>query len=161
MFTFPKQKSVGDEGEKKIFDFFRNHFSHILTINKLSYDPYNPHNGDLVIYKNGKRYVLEVKTDRYRSPNFFLEINSNLEQNTLGCIEASKSDFFFYYFSNAKQLYIFKTNDLKKWLNRNKNIFKPINVPNKNYTTVGIKVPIITLINEIKFYNMENFSKII
>ncbi len=157
MFKFGKQKSIGNKGENKIYHFL---YNHDLNVEKINFNPANPNNGDLLIRKNGKNYVIEVKTDLHvDSRNFFLETNSNYEKNTLGCIEASKSDFLFYYFINEKKLYIFKTSNLKKWLKRNKTIFFNRSVKNKEYTTKGIIIDKQILINEIGSYSLKDFLK--
>lgn len=157
MFKFGRQKSIGDKGENKIYHFLHDHD---LDVEKISYDQNNHHNGDLLIKKNAKKYIIEVKTDLYvNSRNFFLETNSNYESGTLGCIEASKSDFIFYYFINEEKLYIFKTSNLKKWLTRNKAVFINKNVKNKGYTTRGIPVDKQIIIDEVGICNFEDFLK--
>jgi hypothetical protein len=157
MFKFGQQKSIGDKGENKIYHFLHDHD---LNVEKISFDYNNPGNGDLLIRGRTKNYVIEVKTDLYVKPrNFFLETSSNHESGTPGCIEASKSDFLFYYFINERELYIFKTSNLKKWLARNKAVFINKNVKNKGYTTRGIPVDKRIIIDEVGIYNFADFLK--
>ncbi len=67
-----------------------------------------------------KEYTIEVKTDTYKSGNFFFETVSNVSKNTLGCFLKTEADFIFYYFIEMGQLFVLNTGAIQKWFLENK-----------------------------------------
>ena len=89
---------------------------------------------------------LELKTDTYDSPNFFIERYSDLwKQTPGGPFQAIKhSKYFAYYFINKNTYYLFDLELLVPALEEyisNKNPRK-VDVKNKGYTTGGYVIPI-------------------
>ncbi len=159
IYDFAAQNKRGSLGERFIVDYLYDElYEENVVIDKIPFDPNNRHNADIYLKKN-KKITLEIKTDSFTTGNFFLETCSNLELKTAGCIQASRSDFLIYYFSNKKEIYIFKTKDLKNWLSRNKVCFPVINVPNKTHTTQGVIIPIQELINDISVFGVKDLLK--
>lgn len=101
--------------------------------------------------------LVEIKCDSYVSGNIFIETVSNNNKGTLGCILKTESDYLFYYFTQWKRLYIFKTKALQKWTleNKDKNRFRvshPVThdrYGNTMYYGTGMIVPLNTLIKEL------------
>lgn len=151
--SFESKKRVGTKGENIIVKILRDNIKDKNLSGKVARIPYDQrkhHRGDVEI-KLGRRKAkeLEVKTDQYgydQTTNFFLETISNAENHTKGCIEASTSDFLFYFFINERRLHIFETKKLRRWLLKNMHRFETAACQTKtskteNYTTVGLKVP--------------------
>lgn len=81
-------------------------------------------------------HLIDVKTDSYTTDNLFIEIVSNnnkcrfnpsstvkitdkMEERLDGCIFKTKADYWFYYFLNQDELYIFKPEDMIQHLKEN------------------------------------------
>lgn len=91
--------------------------------------------------------LYELKTDSYnmnKTANFFIEIYSDIERGKLGgpaqALEHG-SKYWMYLFTQNKILFIFDTKALCGWLIDNAKDYATIEIPNKGWTTGGIKVP--------------------
>jgi hypothetical protein len=119
---------------------------------------------DIKDIENLTIHRVEVKGDRQEETgNYFIEIISNSNKNTKGCMLYTKSDYIFYYFSNINQLHIINTKELQNWLNTNINKFKEVATStssnNKDrifYKTYGRLIPKDIIKNEVgvKIYNI-------
>lgn len=93
---------------------------------------------------NSKEYTIEVKTDKWRTPNIYFETISSIENNTPGCMYKTEADYIFYYFLAYKELYMLKRKDYVEWFDKNKLHLegcRPKEVRNTNYTSAGYIVP--------------------
>lgn len=90
---------------------------------------------------------IELKTDFYpmtSTPNFFIERYSSVEVLSPGGPWQAKAHgckYFVYYYTVDGYGYIFETDSLIKQLEKLENNFKPVEVRNKKWTTIGYKVP--------------------
>ena len=85
---------------------------------------------------------LELKSDRYKTNNFFFERYSNLKTKTPGSVWQSSShhvEYFCYWFVNQKKYYLFKVSELEIFLNKyvEDNKLKLIEIPNTTHTSAG------------------------
>jgi hypothetical protein len=93
----------------------------------------------------------ELKTDSYDmevTANFFIELLSDLAREKPGGPRQALShgsNVWCYLFVKNMVLFTFNTAELVAWLDVNENNYIPSRIPNKNWTTVGIKVPRIVL----------------
>ncbi len=81
---------------------------------------------DLIWRVTGKPdTTVEVKGDRwYRTGNFFLETESNVERQTPGCFVSTSSEVFAYYFVDAGELHLLPTKPLQEWFAANQSRFE-------------------------------------
>jgi hypothetical protein len=105
----------------------------------------------LAIVDDSTCKLIEVKADRYDTGNFFLELISDVEKDSRGCMLQTKSDYVFYYFTKMHKLYSLSIHYLQKWLIDNRAHYhkKTVETSLKNgrsYHTVGICVPIQNLV---------------
>lgn len=155
---FQKSLKVGEEGEEHILEYLRRSDTVTNIIDVRDSAPYQKMDVDfLVTLTDGKEYKVEVKTDTYLSGNIYYETLSSLEHDSIGCFEKTKADFLFYYFINAKQLYLFSMVQYRDWFGLKKDKFdslgyqkKPINKGwgGKTYTSVGYAFPVSLLEKE-------------
>lgn len=144
-FNFQTQLAVGKNSES----FFKNKFP---KLNKL--DGKGP---DFEL--NG--IFVELKTDTYdpnKTGNFFMEQFSDKECQSPGGPWQAKSKgscVFCYYFVKTNKLYIFDVNKLVEHLNENLSNYKKIDVRNRTWITLGLLVPIDSLSNIFKVYDMK------
>jgi hypothetical protein len=85
--------------------------------------------------------TLELKTDQYdmhSTTNFFIERWSDIHTQKPGGPWQSKATLFAYYFIKNGTAFIFNTAQLVEYLNTQE--YRPINIANKSWTTVGYKV---------------------
>lgn len=167
IYEFKKSLNIGNEGEAKIKDFLLSleHIDNIKSVQNIK--KYQNDDIDFIVtFKNNKRYTIEVKTDTYKSGNLYYETKSCIEKNTPGCLEKTKADYIFYYFSKYDRLYILKTNPFRKWVkneiikfnkNPNESVLNKKEVLNKLtfgstnglYTSEGYTIPLNYLEKEL------------
>lgn len=92
--------------------------------------------------------LIEVKVDSFhKTGNFFFETISNTNTGSLGCFMYTKSDEIYYYYPEARELYIMPTNEVREWFKRNMNRYKKTSTSTKGYnnkvlySTEGYLVP--------------------
>lgn len=102
---------------------------------------------DFVIEETGE--TLELKADSYsidRTQNFFIELVSNYQGFKVGGpAQALKNgtQYWVYMYAASSVYYVFETAKLVEELNKLliTEQLSPSLIPNKNYTTIGVKVP--------------------
>jgi hypothetical protein len=93
----------------------------------------------------------ELKTDSYdmlATPNFFIELLSDLAREKPGGPRQAMehgSTVWCYLFIKNSVLFTFNTAELVAWLDVHDKNYIPSRIPNKTWTTIGIKVPRIDL----------------
>lgn len=103
----------------------------------------------------------ELKSDQYdmaKTENFFIELWSNAERlKPGGPLQALKheSDFWCYMFVKNKVIFEFHTNELVDWVLQNAHKYGRIAIPNKSWTTTGMKVPRTALTHLYTRFNLE------
>lgn len=99
---------------------------------------------------------VEVKTDSYKTGNFWLETYSNYELQTLGCFLKTKAQYVYYYFIKWDRLYIIPMKQAIPWFMENLHRFWESKTTTKNergvytHTTVGRLVKIDIMMKEVK-----------
>lgn len=95
----------------------------------------------------GTGETLELKTDSYdvnKTPNFFLELYSDVAKNKPGGPWQARKNgtkYWVYFFSTNLIAYQFKTEELAEWLDLHWKDYDPISIYNRVWITSGIKVP--------------------
>lgn len=160
IYEFNNSLIVGNEGEKKVKDFLLSldHIEKVKSVQNIK--KYQLEDIDFVItFKNKNICTIEVKTDTYKSGNLYYETKSCVEKNTIGCLEKTKADYIFYYFSKYDRLYILKTNPFRNWVKneilkfsknpsnsvlKKKEVFNKVtfNSNNELYTSEGYIIPL-------------------
>lgn len=160
IYEFNKSLNVGNEGEEKIKDFILS-LDHVESVESVqNIKEYQEYDIDFIVtFKNKMKYTIEVKTDTYKSGNLYYETKSCVERNTIGCLEKTKADYIFYYFSKYDRLYILKTKYFRNWVKNEiskfcknpktsvlskKNVFNKITFGSKKgiYTSEGYTIPL-------------------
>lgn len=145
IYDFRKSLDVGNEGESKIKSFILS-LDHVESIESVqNIKQYQEDDIDFIVtFKNKQKCTIEVKTDTYKSGNLYYETKSCVERNTLGCLEKTKADYIFYYFSKYDRLYILKTNPFRNWV--------------KNEISKFSKNPSTSLLNKKEVFNRITFG---
>jgi hypothetical protein len=133
VFGFKNQLKVGNKGE--------NYF--IKCYHKLNPRKSSSKEIDIIIEDNKK---VELKSDSYsmdKTPNFFLEKIGNNVSGKLGGAHravADGIDWFVYLYMNDKTFFWFKPEDLKNFIDSNKQLEEK-RVLNKSYHSIGVLIP--------------------
>lgn len=103
------------------------------------------------------KWKMEIKIDKHKTKNFFIELISNVGYNTIGGpaqAETYGTKFFTFWFVNLKQnnLFIFDNETILNWTNKNKHNYQLKLVNNGIYKTAGIIVKR-DLLKDILLYN--------
>ncbi len=137
--NFSKSLVVGKAGEKA--------FMALAAAAGITLEQTDGRKGDFVD-EHGS--VWEVKSDSYdhdRTANFFIERYSNIDKGTDGGPWQSLAHgctYFAYFFPLNNIAYVFKTVDLVEQL-RVTPLGNPIDIRNVRHTTVGFKIPRVSL----------------
>ncbi len=93
---------------------------------------------------DGRQWKIEYKADKTaaRTGNAFVETVSVDTAGKPGWAYTCQSDFIFYYIVGVGPLYIMRPRDIQKRLDHWKAIYPERQIPNGNYCTVGILVPL-------------------
>lgn len=123
---FHKSIIYGKEGERVIKDWFCS-FNNVERYEDVSDNPeFQKVDIDGIVWlKNGESRTVEIKTDSYTSGNLFYETQSCVEKNTIGCMERTKAQYLYYYFTGYKCMYAFDVEAFRKWA-----LQEHINYPN-------------------------------
>ena len=113
--------------------------------------------GDLLVRRDESAKYVELKAERRNEHgNIFIETYSNKSRNTLGWFHACQADWLWYYFIEARELYIIEMAKLREWAKQP--ILRPrlFDFPERQQQryvqmndTWGRCVPIITLQEEV------------
>lgn len=122
--NFTDSLKKGDVGEELILNYL-NKNDNIDYIEDVSNNvDYQKVDIDSIIhFKSGKTQTLEIKTDFYKSPNFFYEVMSAIETGSVGCFEKTEADRLIYYYINLNLLYVFDMPKYREWVRSNKEEF--------------------------------------
>ena len=142
---FNSSNTIGKRGEHLTKQYLNN--NGWLTVDTAGHKLFQQIDIDMVIEKNGTVYTVDVKTDRHVSKNFFIETVSNDTKNTLGCIYVTKADYWFYYFEDSDECFIFKPADMIKHIEENnfRKVSHATSIAGREvYKSHGVLVPINT-----------------
>jgi hypothetical protein len=133
-FYFSKQKKFGDKGEL-------NFIKHYQDLNARAGDGFVI---DILINDNDS---VELKCDSYpmkKTENFFIERYGNIEKKKDGSVWRSSADkikYFVYYYISDNAFFWFKVEKLKKYIDKNANLFQTREVRNPGYSSLGYLIP--------------------
>ena len=142
---FAESNKAGSKGEATVIEWL-NSADNVKRVTDVSDDKkWQEKDVDLlVLFDNGRMLKMEVKTDSYKTGNFFYETISNKSKGSSGCFEYTDADFIIYYYSELKILYLMETKKLRRWFH----LYKPRlekmkkEVVNKYYKSEGYAIPI-------------------
>ena len=117
---------------------------------------------DYTVEINDSTFQAEIKIDFTKYNNFFLEKYSNKNTKRIGGPRQAQkygAKFFVYWFVSEKnahqwECYIFKTDELVRWLDENEKKYQIKEVKNKTHTTTGYAIPIQHL-SSLEFFKKE------
>ena len=154
-YNFKESIKTGKNGELLIANLFPNIF-------KMSED--DGYTGDL-IYRD--EYKFELKTDKYKSGNFFFEEISNMRKKSKGGVWQSEEHgckYYAFYMLRYDKLFIFEIKTLLEWLENNKQFHRTFNVENVDKYTFGYIIPIKDVehicVKIIDLSSMENYENL-
>jgi hypothetical protein len=158
-YTFTEKNDFSKKGISVVCAYL-SHLKKTILVKNVEDDPdYQKNDIDLVwVYKKEDKQLMisiEVKTDKYTTGNFWLEILSNEELGTPGCFLKSKAKYLFYYFTKWDSMYIMPLGVAKGWFLANLDRFKTSKTTTKDekgnyrHTTVGKLVPINIMMKEV------------
>ena len=116
---FKQSLVLGEKGEAILLDWFKKRPKTKDIVDVRKDEQYQTEDIDfLIIGKDGIRRSVEVKTDSYKSGNFFYETVSAVETNSLGCMYKSKAEYLVYYFINMNRLFIIEFKEFNDWMRK-------------------------------------------
>ena len=148
---------------KQAFEDIKNYFeskqSILGVINIENNKKYQEKDIDGIMVFDTNGYIdlstFEIKADRwYKTGNYFFEIISNSNTNSLGCFLYTEADYIFYYFLEEKELHILPMPQTRDWFIENQHRFEEKQTATKinntiAYYSIGKLVPRKVLQNEV------------
>jgi len=110
---------------------------------------------DLVVDKKDSTYDwVEVKSDTWKTPNFFFETVSNDKRGTPGCFMKTKAHYLYYVMLNLFEFYILPVQQVRGWFLANRSDFveKKTSTTRRGqvvYNTIGALVPRKRVVEEV------------
>ena len=143
----------GDAGEAIVIDYFKSTKNVRKVVNMSNNKLFYHKDVDIVVeLNNGQKFMVEIKTDSYKSGNIYYETKSNVEHDVDGCMKKTAAHYLAYYFSEYDKLYIL---DMEKYsllmsilIERGNPYLTRKEVYNKNkqrngtYTSIGYTFPL-------------------
>ncbi len=134
VYGFYERNGIGKKGEELIVKLFPTKFT---ATDGMSGDML--YNGT-----DGITHKFELKTDTYKSNNFFFEKFSNVRLQNNGGVWQSKDHgckYYAYYMIKYDELYIFEVDKILDWLNNNEHKYPIKPVKNNTKITEGYAIP--------------------
>jgi hypothetical protein len=131
VYEFNERNNIGKNGEYLLAELFPNIFT--LT---------DGMEGDL-LFKNEHKF--ELKTDTYKSGNFFFEKISNVRLNNKGGVWQTKEhgcNYYSFYMLRYDKLFVFKVDEILEWLDKNVDNYHVKTVKNPTKESKGYAIPI-------------------
>ena len=159
VYMFATQDSETKEGTAVIINFLQQLFPKDSFVNVEDILEYRIKDVDY-IWKHGEReFLLEIKVDSYTTNNLFYEKYSNHEAKTIGAMEKTEADYIAYYYPNKGTLYMIDPKALRKYVNKYEKWLEPKFVKNTTFHSMGYKVPLSELGDNIIKAKFENVYK--
>lgn len=141
MHTFNNSKKIGDAGEARLDQFFKDKFQIEdvdMSQQKLGWDRVFTH------LESGARASVEYKTDTqsHKTGNIFIEIWSNKEASKRGWAYTTTAQWLYYYVLGDGEVYIVDVVKLKLYLKNWEKQFIIKGAKNPNYSSEGMLVPV-------------------
>ena len=112
LYDFKSSLQTGKIGEELVLNWIINNEKIKEFQDVREVDLYRKKDIDFIVTMwDSKEYTIEVKTDKWRTPNIYFETISSIENNTPGCMYKTEADYIFYYFLAYKELYMLKRKD--------------------------------------------------
>lgn len=144
MGTFAKSNEIGKAGEDVLSRYWYSQGYEVvdLSSNKTAQGL----DIDYAISTHRGSYLCDVKSDTHSQNNFFIEIVSNCNTQSLGCAYVSKADRWYYYFPNDDMCYVFSPSEMVEYIEKHSHRRVTTSTYGNNgkvlYNTIGVLVPI-------------------
>lgn len=148
--SFKKDHQSGKRGEAIFADYLSRKGFKFEDVSENK--EYQDDDVDFVVEsKLGKKVSFEVKNDSmiHKTGNIFYESISNVDHNTVGCFEKTKSEFMVICSEPSSVFYIAKSDFLREYVKENKNNLRYISrVPGSN--SAGYLIPVKNIRDNVK-----------
>ena len=137
-YEFDVQLKEGAEGEEILDHFFEQRGNVVLEgSQKMGIDR-------VFIIPNGEAYTVEYKTDylSQKYGNLIMETVSVDTTYTPGWVYTCKAQYLIYYMYYKNRALVMKPDDLRENINLWEEQYENAAIPNINYNTIGVKVPV-------------------
>ena len=121
--------------EEKLFDFAKQYHSNCKHSDVRELKKYQEKDIDFIITES---FGIEAKIDFYPEENFFFEIISNENINSIGCCFKTKAKYLWYYFVKTNALYVIPVENLQNFLRGDVEQYKKKGGDN----AIGVVIPI-------------------
>lgn len=126
---FEDTLKIGEAGFNEVEGILKRLPNHYVALDRQLDKEFMKKDIDFIwIYEDeGIRYkTCELKTDTkgHRTGNMFIEVLTNVARNKEGNYYYTECELFMYYFIESKELYIIPMDDLRQYVDSNKDSFK-------------------------------------
>ena len=163
IYSFDESLKVGELGEDKILRFLQEQDGVVDVLDLRNSKTAQRKDIDFLVKTNDFRFTVELKTDTYRSGNFFFETVSAIETRSLGWTLKSRANLLAYYFIKTDTLYLLQMSDIRAIVKDDTfQVYKKTvknRFSNGIYTSEGLAVPIRCILERVQYrkYLLKNF----
>lgn len=140
-YSFRKQLRDGKKHERFLDDYYSTHF-HIEPADRE--EERRGIDRWFTDRRNGNTYSIQYKADTTaaRTGNAFVETVSVDAKNIPGWVHTCEADFIIYYVVGRGPAYVIRPADIRKRLKQWEVRFESRSIPNHDYNTIGLLVPL-------------------
>ena len=140
---------VAKIGEDRVVEYFKNKYGDRIEVVDVRDDvEYQKKDIDFIFILDGREITIDVKTDRYKTGNYYFETVSNTTTGSLGCFYASQADYWVYYFIELGKKAVIPMKKAQEWFRKHEKYYtNNVNQPATRdsngkvlYYSVGYKV---------------------
>lgn len=112
-------------GEERIVQWYKDTYGDRLTavIDVRDVVEYQNKDIDFIFEIDGKPVTVDVKTDRYKTGNYYFETVSNTTTGSLGCFYGSEADFWAYYFVELGKFALIPMKKAQEWFKKHEKYY--------------------------------------
>lgn len=159
-------RKIGDWAQEQVAADLRSRLS--MRVMELYADPYFQML-DIDIYvepQGGGGQYIEVKADSHTTRNgrlnAYIEVMSNVEKGTLGCMLTTQADLIYYYYVREGWVLLIDVKRLQEWMPRNLHRFESKFIKTGSYgkaiyTSEGKPVPVDVLVKEVGAVRLDGY----
>lgn len=140
-YDFGKQLNIGAAGEAALDAFFVRWY---VVIKATAEDQRRGIDRTFINRMSQKTFTVEYKTDSraHQTGNAFIETETYPDRAQSGWAYTSQADWLFYFVPQTRTVYIVHLATMRTWLPKWEKSYPTRKIPNANYQTHGLLVPL-------------------
>lgn len=117
---------VAKIGEDRVVEYYKRTYGDRVKVIDVRDDvEYQKKDIDFIFEIDGVPTTVDVKTDRYKTGNYYFETVSNTTTGSTGCFYGSEADVWAYYFVELGKMALIPMKEAQEWFKKRERFYKP------------------------------------